>query len=79
MTRHVYHITQRPDGRWEGRRQGFRRVSILSADRQVVEDRIRALAAKNNFSVLVHERPEAGPHGPVPATADATIATLQEV
>ncbi|MGV3636464.1 MAG: hypothetical protein ACO1NQ_02330 [Flavobacteriales bacterium] len=55
MTRYIYHITQRPDGRWEGRRQGFSRVSILNADRHVVEERIRALAAKNNFTVVVHE------------------------
>jgi hypothetical protein len=55
MTRHVYHISQRTDGRWEGRRQGFSRVSILNKDRTVVEKRIRELAAKRNFTVVVHE------------------------
>ncbi len=50
-------------------------MSILSTDRKVVEDRIRALAAKNNFSVLVHERPEEGSHGPVSADAETAMAT----
>lgn len=78
MTRYIYHITQRADGRWEGRRQGFRRVSVLSTDREAVEERIRELAAKKNFSVVVHERPEAGPYGTVSAGSDVANPTPQE-
>gem|GEM_PF-5933535 len=61
MTRHVYHISQRTDGRWEGRRQGFRRVSILHHDRRVVEERVRELASKRNFEVVVHDPADSTP------------------
>jgi hypothetical protein len=56
MTQRAYHITQRPDGRWEGRRQGFQRVSILHTDRKVVEERIKSLAEKHGMPVFIQGR-----------------------
>ena len=58
-----YLITQRADGRWEGKREGFGRASILAFDREEVERRTRELASKNNMEVVVHpERSTPAPH-----------------
>lgn len=59
-----YLITQRADGRWEGKREGFGRASILAFDRAEVERRTRELASKNNMEVVVHpERRTPTPNG----------------
>lgn len=78
MTRHKYLISQRADGRWEGRRQGFRRVSILNADRKVVEERIRELANKKNFEIVVDEGPAQGSGRPTSSTGNVPRTEMQE-
>jgi hypothetical protein len=56
MGRIVYHVEQRPDGKWAGKKQGIGRASVLADTEQEAVQLTIAIARKRKAQVIVHGR-----------------------
>ncbi len=50
-----YHITQRPDGKWQGKQEGADRASVVSDKKSDVQkETIHIAKNKGDASVIIH-------------------------
>ncbi len=55
-TRKKYHVTQKPDGSWQGKAQGAERASVVSNTKQEAMSRTIEIAKnKPSSQVIIHK------------------------
>lgn len=56
-TRKKYHVTQKPDGSWQGKAQGGQRASVIAPTKQEAMGKTIEIAKnKPSSQVIVHKR-----------------------
>ena len=56
-TRKKYHVTQKPDGSWQGKAQGGKRASVIADTKQDAMRRTIEIAKnKPSSQVIIHKR-----------------------